>query len=161
MEIPEKHPAQFVNLADGVKVFVAGYADDPVWAERFVINLLAAWERLPELPKIVLQRFWSTYAGHLSVMLTKSPPPWGRQGGFASVCPCGIRLYCWSPVLERIPEEHLKTDIAHELGHMVFIALGEPGHKRPGYPKAEWLISDLLDSWRFNVAVHTPKADVY
>ena len=150
MEILENHAPKLVNLAHSVKALITGYDSKPAGADRFVNNLQAVWGSLPDLPKIVLQRHWSTCVGHLSVILTEAAPPWERQKGFASASPCGVGLYFWSPVLERIPEEHLRTDIAHELGHMVFIALGEPGHKRPGYSKAEWLITDLLPHWKFD-----------
>lgn len=128
MENAETPPIRLIDLAEGVSVTITGYDCAQAQAERFALGFRAVWDGLPDIVRAVLRRHWTTGGRALSVVLTEAPPPWGRHLGFASSSPDGAGLYCWSGVLARIPEAHLRTDVAHELGHMTFIALGEPGH---------------------------------
>lgn len=142
-----KPPAELA-MANGLRLEILGGDCSQEQIARFISGFRTVWDRLPEVTRIVLDRHTN---GKLSVILTKAAPGWGGfSQGFASTKPDGKAIYFWAPVLERIPEETLRTDIAHELGHATFIALGEPGHRRVGYPKAEWLIIALLQVWGYN-----------
>ncbi len=145
-------PIQLIELAKSAAVTITRYDCAQTQAERFAGSFRAVWDGLPAIVRFVLHRHWTTGSRRLSVVLTEVPPPWGRYQGFASSSRDGADIYCWSGVLARIPEAHLRTEIAHELGHMTFIALGEPGHARVGYKKAEWLIIELLAAWGYDQA---------
>jgi hypothetical protein len=50
-------------------------------------------------------------------------------------------------VLKDIPSSVLVTTIVHEMGHMAFIAIGEPAHAAQKNKEAEYLIAELLKEW--------------
>jgi hypothetical protein len=129
-------------MLNGTRVEIIGNDCTTEQTLRFAGNFTAVCNRLPEVTRVVLDQHCNC---KLSVVLTNGSPDWGDfSKGFASTKPDGKAIFFWVPVLERIPEECLRTDIAHELGHATFVALGEPGHKGVGYKKAEWLIIALL-----------------
>jgi hypothetical protein len=150
---PVYPPVRLMELTNGAKIDIASYDCDYVQARRFVTSFRAVWDRLPEVAQVILQRHWMAGNRSLSVLLTEKDPPWGGRGrGYASSSPDGTGLFCWSEVLPRIDDDTLATTIAHELGHMAFIAIGEPAHQARKNRDAEWLIAELLRTprWNFN-----------
>ncbi len=148
MQPANKAPVNLLPLSEGTVVEIVRYDCQQEEVDRFAVSFQVVWGRLPETVRTLLAAHWSVH--RLDVILTALPAPWGRKGGFASAKPDGCGVYFWSEVLRDIPEEHLQTDIAHELAHIVFILSGEPGHTRPGYVKAEWLITELLPQWGYD-----------
>ena len=127
-----------MTLPNGVTITITEYDGERTVAEQFATTFQTVWMRLPEIPRLILAQHWCKTG--LTVLLTDGPPPWRRQKGFASVKPGGGGLCVWSGVLGRIPEPHLQTDLAHELGHMTFMAIDQPGHRRSNaFP--EWLVA--------------------
>lgn len=71
-----------------------------------------------------------------------------------------------STLVGRIPDQHIRTAIAHEFGHMLFISGNEPNHApvepslesilapppHDSYTKLrpEWLVWRLMEAWGFD-----------
>jgi hypothetical protein len=143
-------PVPLMELTNGTKVNISGYDCDDKQARRFASSFTAVWNRLPEVVRVVLDRHWTTECRTLSVLLTEADPAWAKRTmGYASSSYEGTGIFCWAEVLPRVPDRPLATTIAHELGHMAFIALGEPAHKAKG-GEAEGLIAELLPVWGWN-----------
>ncbi|GEM_PF-5504447 len=138
MEPAANPPVELITLTNGTSIKIAGYDCEQSDVEHFVIRFRAALIRLPELARSVLNRHWIEKG--LDLVLTDAPPSWGRFAGFASVSPDATGLHCWSGVLRDIPPDYLEIDLAHELLHMLFLALGEPYHAQKLVSDAEFLV---------------------
>jgi hypothetical protein len=156
MKSREEMPAQLIELPNGTSIPIANYDCRPEQAKYFANCFQGTWQRIPELVRFILNRHWTTGGKALSILLTTKSPPWAeRRIGYASSSFDGDGLFCWSEVLPRIDDGPLTTTIAHELGHMAFIAIREPAHKARKNRQTEWLIAELLaqPSWGFDQAL--------
>lgn len=148
MQPADEPPMELITLADGTKIEITRFDCAPAQVQRFVRCFQLVWGRLCDIVQVMLDRHWRKSG--LSVVLTNADPAWGkRKKGFASAKPDGTGLFFWAEALNRIPDEVLLVDIAHELGHITFIVIGEPAHKT-GDMRSEWLIAELLPEWTFN-----------
>ncbi len=139
MKPAAKPPVELITLTNGTKIMVTGYDCDQADAECFASRFRAAFTGLPELARFVLDRHWIEKG--LNPVLTQAPPSWGRFAGFASASPDATGIHCWSGVLKDVPPDYLEIDLAHELIHMLFIALGEPYHTKKLINDSEFLVA--------------------
>ena len=110
-------------------------------------------------------RHWQSGNGSPHVWLLEDRKEW-KGGGWGATRSRGLSLCVVSTLIGRIPDEHLEVVIAHEFGHMLFIAGGEEHHcpDASGVQsllstfkpdpllkfKREWLVWRLMESWDFD-----------
>jgi len=143
MEPAAKPPVELITLTNGTKIEITGYDCDQSDAECFASRFRAALTGLPELARSVLDRCWIEKG--LNPVLTQAPPSWGRFAGFASASPDATGIHCWSEVLKDVPPDYLEIDLAHELIHMLFLALGEPYHTKKMVSYSEFLVAAVQE----------------
>jgi hypothetical protein len=155
MQQTQKPPVALITLTNSTTTQISEYDCEVHHVEEFARCFLGVWSRIPALPKFILDRHWTSEGRTLSVFLTEREPRRAERGlGYASSSVDGTELFCWSEVLPRIGSDVLTTTIAHELGHMAFIAIREPAHIQGKNRQAEWLIAELLapSVWGFDQA---------
>jgi hypothetical protein len=148
----EKPPIEVMKLANGAPIVLAAYDCSQEHAEMFADCFRTAWGRIPPLAKVILERHWAAGGRTLAIELPRDDGPSPKRGrGYASSSPDGMTFFCWSEVMPRIDAKTLTTTIIHELGHMTFIAIGEPSHLDGAMQyHREGLIAYLLrtDQWK-------------
>lgn len=80
----------------------------------------------------MIARHWAAKFGSPYVWLLRDRTEW-RGRGWAATRPDGHELCVVTTVAATLPPEHLKTLLAHEFGHVLFIA----GASRIIAPRAE------------------------
>jgi hypothetical protein len=132
------------------QVPLKGYLCSPEDAKRFAAAFRRAFGRLPESARNTLLEYWARNAPAPEVLLPPGPAFWNGDGWAGSAAQ-GRVLLISAPICPHIPAEHLETFIAHECGHVLCFAVGEPIHTRekPSI-RAEWLIWKLMAAWGFD-----------
>lgn len=151
---PDQPPVPLFRLNNGRDVALEDYECSRQQAEAFAGSFRQAWRRIPSVAVQVLSNYWSAKGDTPHVWLLEDRADWGGRGWAAS-SPDGKSLYFVSGVATRIPKEHLELFVAHEMGHVLFIASGEETHlhKRHepmGEFRCEWLVWQLMMAWGFD-----------
>jgi hypothetical protein len=142
--------------------------EDYECSEASAVNLCNAFEYvLNEIPKIasgkVLQH-WQEGIGSPHVWILNEPEWKKGAQGVAATSNDGLSLYFLSSFVDGLPKDILRGTIAHELGHVLFIALGEENHKSSNGSqrdtnqttrqlnsmKREYLVWKLMEKWGFD-----------
>lgn len=154
-----------ITLPGETEVVLEDYECSEGEAQQFCSMFNDVLHRLPYAAQEVLTTHWLKGCGSPHIWLLKNRKEW-RGSGWAASDSQGLSLYVVSTLVGRIPVEHISTAIAHEFGHMLFIAGGEQYHcppertladlidPRPVDPlsrlRPEWLVWRLMESWGFD-----------
>lgn len=118
---------------------------------------------IPNSARDSITAHWQKGNGSPHVWLLQDRKEW-KGSGWAQTRNNGISICFVSFLVGKIPDEHLKTTIAHELGHILFIAGEEENHVparnldtlinppddvRRRY-HCEWLVWQLMEDWNFD-----------
>ncbi len=153
------------SFAGGDRVILEDYECSEAEAQRFCSMFRDVLHRIPVLACEALMAHWQTGHGSPHVWLLENRREWGGSGWAASRTH-GLSLCVASTLIGHIPDEYVKSAIAHELGHTLFIAGGED-HHTPATPnlntllnpptpdplrryRVEWLVWRLMESWGFD-----------
>jgi len=79
-------------------------------------------QTIPADARAAIMAHWQTGGGSPHVWLLNDRKKWKGKGWAAST---DLSVYMVSTLIGRLPEEHVRTAIAHELGHILFRAGGE------------------------------------
>ena len=147
------------------QVILEDYECSKAEAEHFCQMFRDVLQRIPIPACEALMSHWQTGRGSPHVWLLENRAEWGGNGWAASRTH-GLSLCVVSTLIGHIPDEYVKTAIAHELGHTLFIAGGEEHHSPPvttlnalldpprGDPlrryRQEWLVWRQIESWGFD-----------
>lgn len=151
---PGRPPMALLRLNNGRVVALEDYECSSDQAEAFAVAFRHAWERIPRTATDVLTTYWSVKGDTPHVWLLEDRADWcGR--GWAASSRDGQSLYFVSGIAVRTPAEHLELFIAHEMGHILFIASGEEAHVHKwhdpmGNYRCEWLVWQLMKAWGFD-----------
>lgn len=147
-----------IATSSGLYMAAWGHAAD----RRFARVFRQAWRKVPLSARRVTVRHWRRYrdayaaaAALIDVPLVevldyKSNFHRGRSKDAVGQCDhMGTVLAFWAPWVDRLPDEHLETLIAHELAHVYLIAT-RPGHMQQRYSRAESEVYAVLSEWGFD-----------
>lgn len=154
-----------LTLPGGIDVVLEDYECGEAGARHFCALFNDVLHRLPDVARAALLTHWQSGHGSPHVWLLEDRKEWGGKGWAASITQ-GLSLCVVSTLIGHMPDEHLTTVIAHELGHMLFIAGGEQ-HHCPAKPsladlidppptdplrkfRPEWLVWRLMEFWGFD-----------
>ena len=116
---------------------------------RFARVFQATLERIPCASRRKILTHWrdNTLPGRVLVEVVPFKMDFVRgHGGYAACTKCGRDLAFWSPMVDRLPDEHLSAMIAHELAHVLHWA-DDPAHGED--PNAEDLANAKVREWGF------------
>jgi hypothetical protein len=161
-------------LRNGEQVVLEDYDCSESDAKLFCDLFASVFNRLPQPARDKLLSHWERGCGSPHIWLLKDRKEW-KGNGWAASSPDGYSMYFVSTLVGRIPNEHMQLAIAHELGHLLFIAGGEAHHKaaapivnkffrdassmlafdEPNVDplrkyRCEWLVWRLMESWGFD-----------
>jgi hypothetical protein len=158
-------PVTLLTLPEADAVILEDYECSATDAERFCSIFSNVLYRIPMVARESIAAHWRTGHGSPHVWLLQNRRRWGGRGWAAST-PSGLSFYMVSTLIGSIPQHFIETAIAHELGHMLFIAGREEHHALvvptlkalfdPPAPdplrryRAEWLVWRLIESWGFD-----------
>jgi hypothetical protein len=150
--ILQEPTVQLVNLEDGVIINLEAYECTPETAERFASAFRRVLDALPKAASSLLKQFWRQKEGCPHVWLLQDRDEWSGRG-WAAGSPSS--LYFVSTLIPDLPEKYLEGFIAHEFGHMLFMAAGEPVHtantRSPqDRDRCEWLVWQLMKAWGYD-----------
>jgi hypothetical protein len=160
------HPAVYLlTRPDGDQVVLEDYDCSEPEAAHFCKLFRDVLRRSPSAASEAILAHWQTGGGSPHVWLLKSSREWGGNGWAASSTD-GLSLYMVSTLVGQIPDQHIRTTIAHEFGHSLFVAGNEPNHvpaapslesmstPAPADPlskfRQEWLVWRLMVAWGFD-----------
>ena len=144
----------------GIYMIAFGYCDD----RRFARVFRETWLKLPLWVRRRMLKHWREYKAavvclpelrrqldvpSIEVLDDKSDwhrGPSGCAAGQTSIQ--GTSLSFWAEVVDRLPDEHLQTFIAHELAHVHLMT--HNCHHTDDYSLAESEVSEALDEWGFD-----------
>lgn len=163
--ISSRPQVELFTLPDGDMVILEDYDCTEDDAKHFCAVFNRVLARIPRAAREELMRHWQSGKGSPHVWLLENREEW-KGGGWGATRSKGRSLCVVSTLVGRIPDEHLEVVIAHELGHMLFIAGNEEHHSsgesdiesllKPAKRdpllkfKCEWLVWRLMESWKFD-----------
>jgi hypothetical protein len=142
--------------------------EDYECSEASATNLANAFEYvLNKIPKIASEKIlqhWHKGKGSPHVWILNEQEWKKGAQGVAATSNDGFSLYFISSFVEFLPKDLLRSLIAHELGHVLFVALGEVNHVSLNGPlnnicettgqrksvKREYLVWALMEGWGFD-----------
>ena len=121
-------------------------------ANRFVDHFRIVWLRLPPIVRRAFRLHWKTRTGSPSIQLCSFG--YNSAGNMRN---SGHELWFNDDLLRIMPDCHVETAIAHELGHVFFILLDEDEHKaaqrqpntRTHVLACEFINLELIRRWGF------------
>jgi hypothetical protein len=160
-----RRPIKLFELSNGDVVELEDYECDELVVAEFCRAFTDVLDQIPRKAVNKIMSHWQSGNGSPHVWILKDRKEW-RGNGWAATSRNGLSLYFVSLVVQELCFEDLKTLIAHELGHTLFIALNEPNHvpsdeigeaiagfgqKRDQKRslRCEWLVWQLMDGWGF------------
>lgn len=143
---------EVITFDNGAVIHVEAYECTPEEAQRVVTAFRRVLEALPKEASALLQELWQKREGCPHVWLLKDRKEWNGQGWAAGT---PTSLYMVSTLIADLPQNYLDGFIAHEFGHMLFIAAGETTHiadsKKPeDRDRCEWLVWQLMKAWGYD-----------
>lgn len=163
--VSSKTPVQLLTLPDGSHIILEEYECTDAEALHFCHLFRDVLQRIPTAAKDAILAHWQTGRGSPHVWLLKDRGEWGGRG-WAATKTEGLSLCFVSALIGQLPDEHIKTAIAHEFGHTLFHAGGEPHHAQPATTlesmmdqtpfdprsrmRQEWLVWRLMEAWCFD-----------
>lgn len=112
-----------MQLATSINLDTSESSSDDV--SRFVPQFQSVWEKLPEFVTRVISAHWKQRVESFSIRLYS----FGKNSA-GNTRSNGHDLRFNSDLFRIMPEELGTTAIAHELGHVMFLALSEECHRR-------------------------------
>jgi hypothetical protein len=164
--LSNRQPFELFRFANGEIVELEEYECDVTVVGNFRQAFADVWNRIPRIAADEITSHWQTGRGSPHVWILKDRSEW-KGKGWAATSPSGLSLYFVSLIVENLNIDQLKTLIAHELGHTLFIALREPNHVPPAKDprvatspelqsdgtrkiNCEWLVWQLMENWGFD-----------
>lgn len=122
-------------------------------AQAFAVAFRSVLDQLPKSASEKILGYWHQLKHTPHIWLLHDPKEWNGRG-YAQASNYGRSLYFASSICCQAPKELLQSIIAHELGHVLCLALDEPTHfLEPSVlqlKKCEWLVWKLMENWRFD-----------
>jgi len=161
--VSSRTPVQLLALPGGNHVVLEDYECSEAEALHFCELFRDVLQRVPSAANESILAHWQTGRGSPHVWLLEDRREWGGRGWAASKTE-GLSLCVVATLIGQILDEHIKTAIAHEFGHTLFVAGREPNHAplalksmldpTPADPlrrmRQEWLVWRLLEAWDFD-----------
>lgn len=143
-----------MNFQNETTIFLEEFQTSINDAREFAVRFREVWEAIPTKCRHAVATHWSGPGGAPHVWLLRDPKEWNGKGWAASL-PDGRSLFFAASVIPAIPPEHLKVFIAHELGHILWIASMEPTHlewpqNAESMCRCEWLVWQLMKAWGYD-----------
>lgn len=147
-------PVELLTLPDGDQVVLEDYECNEAEAVHFCKLFQETLHRIPTAAREAIMAHWQTGRGSPHVWLLNDRREW-RGSGWAATRNRGLSLCIVSTLIGQIPDEHIRTAIAHEFGHTLFIAVNERYHTQPTTAedakfRQEWLVWRLMEVWGFD-----------
>jgi hypothetical protein len=118
-------------------------------AERFAATFRDSIDRLPASARDIILRHWEGGGGP-RVWLSRIRGVWPGRG-WAATKSHGQEMLFFVQIITVIPQEYLETFVAHECGHILCCAVGEPTHLAGReMRRCEWLNWQLMAAWGFD-----------
>jgi hypothetical protein len=157
MSSESQHPSSLIQIHRGLYLVANGHGDD----RRFADSIRGVWVGLPAADRRLMRNYWQTnswrsivdgpspriqlLAGWVDWLLGRNFRP--RLVRAVGMCRYyGHELLFDSRVVDRLPEQHVRELIAHELGHVVVLARG----LTVSGPRAEYATDQVMRGWGFD-----------
>ena len=129
-----RHPLRPILPRSGL--YYVSHVDGREVADRFAEQFAATWRRIPIGARRRVLHYWRTFdfgiVPLMAIPTIELSPCWAtRQNGTIIKQPLGFctaigtMLRFWEPAVRLLPDDHLHTLIAHELGHVFLKAVGQ------------------------------------
>lgn len=163
--VSSRPPVELVTLPDGNKVALEEYECSEAEAMHFCDLFRGVLQQIPSAASGTILAHWQKGRGSPHVWLLNDRREWGGRG-WAACRTEGLSMCVVATLISQIPDEFIRTAIAHELGHTLFIAGREPNHVQPAITlepisdpvpadplrkvRPEWLVWRLMEAWGFD-----------
>jgi hypothetical protein len=170
-EVVETHEWRGFRLIPGCPVLLtARWPEDRAADSRFISVFRDTWRRLPSPARRRILHYWRTDplreytrgpVSPLFELMTDLSEFEKDSANVIGMCSRrGHEVRFRTPIIDRMPDDHLATVVAHELAHVFHYASGDPTHTPPEgeselegmlrQMRGEVLVKQMTEAWGFS-----------